>query len=50
MMAGNSKQETTSNMNYKCLIAIRQIGYMLRYDTVQTTKCTNLTRLNKDLQ
>ena len=48
-MAGNSEQETTSNTNYKCLIATKQLGYMPRYDTVQTTKLTNLTSLNGDL-
>ena len=49
VMAGNSQQETTSNINYKCFIAIRKLGYVLRYYTVQTTKITNLKRLNRDL-
>ena len=49
VMADNSKQATTSNINYKCLIAIRHFCYMLRYDMVQTTTVTNLTSLNRDL-
>ena len=49
VMAGNSEQEATTNINYKCLIAIRQLGYMLRYDMAQNTNLTNLRRLNRDL-